>query len=117
MNLKWIVLIIVVLIGSNLLTGISINRFSKKERVELKKKYDSLDLIFRTQELVHTQELDYRRKIFLADSLDFLSLKKLHISDSVSLVRQQRALHKFDKLTAHQLLTKLDSAYEADNKP
>lgn len=115
-NLKWILLILLVIVGSNLLTHFgTLDSFGKKEQRKYQVKYDSLSKVFLAQEIIHLAEKEHRRKIFSKDSLDKIALKNTIKQDSILKLKQAFALHKYDKLFSKQALTKLDSAYEADN--
>jgi hypothetical protein len=115
-NLKWIVLIFIVIIGSNLLTGIKFNSLSKKDRRLWKKQLDSLNLRYKQLEFVHITEAENRRKIFLEDSLIKINYQKQAQKDAALIAKQNQTIHKYTKLTSKVNLSKLDSAYEAENK-
>lgn len=115
-NLKWSLLILLILVGSNLLTHFgTVDSLEKKEQKGFQLKYDSLKRIYQAQEIIHLAEIENRRKIFSKDSLDKVALKNTIKQDSILKLKQASTLHKYDKLFSKQALTKLDSAYEADH--
>lgn len=113
-NLKYILLVVALLIGSNMVTSWNTSRLSKKEEQRIQRAYDSLAVVIADQDKKIILEQTLRRKIFSKDSLLTIEYKKKTRKDSVLLIQQSKALSKYKHLTASQALTKLDSAYEAD---
>lgn len=114
-DIKWIILIVIVLLLSNLSTGITIDRLGRKEIKARQKKYDSLEAQYKLKEKLLKEEVVIRRKIFLADSLLVVELDKLKAEEQ-KLRKDIKTLKLPRTLTTTQELTKLDSAYEKENK-
>jgi|SRR6185369_5873618 len=114
-NIKWIAFVAIILIISNLLTGVSVNSLSRKERKKEKRKYDSLENKYKQLDFVHIQQLEYRRKIFLEDSLLQIKYLQEKNKDKILIIKQAQALKYYIKNSSKVNLTKLDSAYEAEN--
>ncbi len=114
-NIKWIILGLIILILSNTLTGISVDSLTKKEKRAQKKKYDSLETRYKQLDYIHVTELAVRRKIFLEDSLLKLDYQKQIQKEQSLIVKQQQTINKFKHLPIEVNLSKLDSAYNAEN--
>jgi len=114
-NIKWIIFLSIILIGSNILTGIRVDSLSKKDKQRNQKKIDSLEDRNEQLEFVHKQEREIRRKIFLEDSLLQIKYLQEKNKDKILIIQQAEALNKFKKNSSKVNLAKLDSAYHAEN--
>lgn len=114
-NLKWILLVIGILILSNYLTGTHFKSLSKKDKKKGEQRLDSLAKRFKQFEFIHVQEAAKIRKIFLEDSLLKLDYQRQLDKDKTLIQAQRDALNKFKNLPSKVNLSKLDSAYEAEN--
>jgi uncharacterized FlgJ-related protein len=114
-NIKWIIFLVIILIISNLLTGISVNSLSKKDKKKAQKKLDSLETKYKQLDFIHIHELEYRRKIFLEDSILQIKYLQEKNKDKVLIIKQKEALNKFKSNSSKVNISKLDSAYEAEN--
>jgi hypothetical protein len=106
--------VVILLVLSNLLTGIKVNRFSRKEQKAYDRKYDSLHLLYIQKGEALKKEIAIRRKIFLFDSLKLVEYKELIKKDSI-LIKKLRNRKDYSKLPPSVNLSKLDSAYEAEH--
>jgi len=114
-NIKWIIFIAIILIGSNLITGVSVNSFSRMNKIILKRKLDSLDTEYKQLDLIHINELAYRRKIFLEDSILEIKYLQEKNKDKVLIIKQKEALTKYKLNSSKVNIFKLDSCYNAEN--
>jgi len=100
---------------SNILTSIGVTRLSKKDLKKTQQKLDSIKLLKIQVDIKLRKEVVLRRKIFLEDSLLTIQYTKQRKTDSLLILKQRRQLGKFKNLPASVNLSKLDSAYEAEN--
>jgi len=114
-DIKWIIILVVVAIIAAATSGVTVNRFSKKEERVYQRKLDSLHLLFIQKEEALKHEVAIRRKIFLFDSIKIAEYKLLLVKDSILIKKQKNLLNKYKTLPASVNLSKLDSAYEAEN--
>lgn len=78
-------------------------------------KLDSLSKLYKEKEALHEIYTLERRKIFLEDSALLVKYEKNILLDKELIVKQRQALSKFTNLNSKINLSKLDSAYEAEN--
>ncbi len=114
-NFILIIFITLILVGSNILTSISVNSLSRKEKQEIKHKLDSLEDRYKQLDFVHQIEINKRRKIFLRDSLLQIQLLERQSQDAILIKQYSQALTKFKALSSKRNLYLLDSAYNAEN--
>jgi len=100
---------------SNILTSIGVTRLSKKDLKKTQQKLDSIKLLKIQVDIKLRKEVVLRRKIFLEDSLLTIQYTKQRKTDSLLILKQRRQLGKFKNLPVSVNLSKLDSAYEAEN--
>ena len=104
------------MILTNALTGTYVNRFSKKEGRAIQHRLDSLKLVNKYLEYEYQEEKILRRKIFLLDSLDIVKLKAVNENLQKITAKKEKLIARYKSIPISSVsLTKLDSAYEAEN--
>lgn len=112
-NLSIVILVIILLVGSNIITGYNISSFSKRDRRLIEKRVDSLKNVAIMMELERFKEATLREKDLRDYNTILLTIQKEKEQDKILILHLQNEVSKIKKLNTHELISYGDSIYTA----
>lgn len=112
-NVYWIGLAAIVLIGSNSLTGITVQSMSKKDKRELQKQLDSVERIFLNEQISHVVEAKIREQEDKKIADDYNNMLFRAKRAEIEVVKKEQELSKIRILSSTELVKYADSLYNA----
>lgn len=112
-NVYWIGLGAIILIGSNSLTGITVDSMSKKDKRELQKQLDSVERIFLNEQMSHVVEAKIREQEDKKIADDYNNVLFRAKRAEIEVVKKEQELSKIRVLSSTELVKYADSLYNA----
>lgn len=112
-NVYWIGLAATIFIGSNVLTGVSVNSMSKKDKRELQKQLDSIERIFLSEQASHIVEAKMREQEDKKIAEDYNNMLFRARRAEIEVIKKEQEIAKIRILSSTELAKYADSLYNA----
>lgn len=112
-NVYWIGLAATVFIGSNVLTGVSVNSMSKHDKKVLQEQLDSVERVFLSELSSHVAEAKYREQEDKKIADDYNNMLSRARKAEMELIKKDQEINKLRVLSSTELSKYADSLYNA----